>query len=131
MSASSAVVSKSSWPKASTGFFSLQRTPWTSLPSSPKGSRGYQPAKSLVPAPSLTPSVFATFSAKDLTWIRAPSMQPSSANTETLRLRCGWSAAQVAGVPLALYPGVDTLPSQEQLLISVRHAGAEVASLKG
>ncbi len=42
-----------------------------------------------------------------------------------------WSAAQVAGVPLALYPGVDTLPSQEELLASVRHAGPEVASLKG
>jgi L-lactate dehydrogenase len=42
-----------------------------------------------------------------------------------------WSAAQVAGVPLALYPGVDTLPSQEELLTSVRRAGPEVASLKG
>jgi L-lactate dehydrogenase len=42
-----------------------------------------------------------------------------------------WSAAQVAGVPLALYPGVDTLPGQEELLTSVRRAGPEVASLKG
>jgi L-lactate dehydrogenase len=42
-----------------------------------------------------------------------------------------WSAAQVAGVPLALYPGADTLPSQEELLTSVRRAGPEVASLKG
>jgi L-lactate dehydrogenase len=42
-----------------------------------------------------------------------------------------WSAAQIAGVPLALYPGVDTLPAQEELLTSVRHAGPEVASLKG
>ncbi len=42
-----------------------------------------------------------------------------------------WSAAQVAGIPLALYPGASTLPSQEELLISVRHAGPEVASLKG
>jgi L-lactate dehydrogenase len=42
-----------------------------------------------------------------------------------------WSAAQVAGVPLAFYPGADTLPSQEELLTSVRHAGPEVASLKG
>jgi len=42
-----------------------------------------------------------------------------------------WSAAQVAGVPLALYPGADTLPSQEELLTSVRNAGPEVASLKG
>jgi L-lactate dehydrogenase len=42
-----------------------------------------------------------------------------------------WSAAQVAGVPLALYPGADSLPSQEELPASVRHAGPEVASLKG
>jgi L-lactate dehydrogenase len=42
-----------------------------------------------------------------------------------------WSAAQVAGVPLALYPGADTLPGQEELLANVRHAGPEVASLKG
>jgi L-lactate dehydrogenase len=42
-----------------------------------------------------------------------------------------WSAAQVAGVPLALYPGADTLPGQEELLASVRHAGPEVAGLKG
>jgi L-lactate dehydrogenase len=42
-----------------------------------------------------------------------------------------WSAAQVAGIPLALYPGADNLPSQEDLLTSVRHAGPEVATLKG
>jgi L-lactate dehydrogenase len=42
-----------------------------------------------------------------------------------------WSAAQVAGIPLALYPGADALPSQEELLTSVRHAGPEVATLKG
>jgi L-lactate dehydrogenase len=42
-----------------------------------------------------------------------------------------WSAAQVAGIPLALYPGADTLPGQEELLNSVRHAGPEVATLKG
>jgi L-lactate dehydrogenase len=42
-----------------------------------------------------------------------------------------WSAAQVAGIPLALYPGADTLPGQEELLTSVRHAGPEVATLKG
>jgi L-lactate dehydrogenase len=42
-----------------------------------------------------------------------------------------WSAAQVAGIPLALYPGADTLPGQEELLASVRHAGPEVATLKG
>jgi len=42
-----------------------------------------------------------------------------------------WSAAQVAGLPLALYPGADCLPSQEDLLTSVRHAGPEVAMLKG
>jgi len=42
-----------------------------------------------------------------------------------------WSAAQIAGVPLCLYPGADTLPAQEELLTSVRRAGPEVASLKG
>jgi L-lactate dehydrogenase len=42
-----------------------------------------------------------------------------------------WSAAQVAGIPLARYPGADTLPSQQELLASVRHAGPEVAALKG
>src|ERR1700722_16298246 len=42
-----------------------------------------------------------------------------------------WSAAQVAGLPLALYPGADTLPSQEELLIAVRYAGPVVATLKG
>jgi L-lactate dehydrogenase len=42
-----------------------------------------------------------------------------------------WSAAQVAGLPLALYPGADTLPTQQDLLNSVRHAGPEVAALKG
>jgi len=42
-----------------------------------------------------------------------------------------WSAAQVAGVPLAQYPGVASLPSQGELLGSVRHAGPEVAALKG
>ena len=42
-----------------------------------------------------------------------------------------WSAAQVAGIPLAQYPGADTLPSQEEILASVRRAGPEVAALKG
>jgi L-lactate dehydrogenase len=42
-----------------------------------------------------------------------------------------WSAAQVAGIPLALYPGADSLPGQDELLTSVRHAGPEVATLKG
>jgi L-lactate dehydrogenase len=42
-----------------------------------------------------------------------------------------WSAAQVAGIPLAHYPGADTLSSQQELLASVRHAGPEVAALKG
>lgn len=42
-----------------------------------------------------------------------------------------WSAAQVAGIPLALYPGAESLPSQQELLGSVRHAGPEVAALKG
>jgi L-lactate dehydrogenase len=42
-----------------------------------------------------------------------------------------WSAAQVAGIPLARYPGAESLPSQQALLDSVRHAGPEVAALKG
>ncbi|MEI9981704.1 MAG: L-lactate dehydrogenase [Edaphobacter sp.] len=42
-----------------------------------------------------------------------------------------WSAAQVAGLPLALYPGADTLPSHEELLIAMRYAGHVVALLKG
>jgi L-lactate dehydrogenase len=42
-----------------------------------------------------------------------------------------WSAAQVAGLPLALYPGADALPPQEELLASVRRAGPEVVALKG
>ncbi|HMH16423.1 MAG TPA: L-lactate dehydrogenase [Edaphobacter sp.] len=42
-----------------------------------------------------------------------------------------WSAAQVAGIPLALYPGAHTLPSRDELQTSVRHAGPEVAELKG
>jgi L-lactate dehydrogenase len=42
-----------------------------------------------------------------------------------------WSAAQVAGIPLALYPGAKTLPSQEEILTTVRRAGQEVAALKG
>jgi L-lactate dehydrogenase len=42
-----------------------------------------------------------------------------------------WSAAQVAGIPLAHYPGADTLPSQEELLTGVRRAGPEIAALKG
>jgi len=42
-----------------------------------------------------------------------------------------WSAAQVAGIPLAQYQGAELLPSQEELLGRVRHAGPEVAALKG
>ena len=42
-----------------------------------------------------------------------------------------WSAAQVAGVPLAFYPGADGLPSREDLLALVRGAGPEVVALKG
>jgi L-lactate dehydrogenase len=42
-----------------------------------------------------------------------------------------WSAAQVAGLPLSLYPGADTLPTQEELLIAVRYAGHIVVNLKG
>jgi L-lactate dehydrogenase len=42
-----------------------------------------------------------------------------------------WNTAQVAGIPLALYPGADALPSREELLARVRCAGPEVAALKG
>jgi L-lactate dehydrogenase len=42
-----------------------------------------------------------------------------------------WSAAQVAGLPLNRYPGADTLPSHEELLLAVRYAGPAVALLKG
>jgi L-lactate dehydrogenase len=42
-----------------------------------------------------------------------------------------WSAAHVAGLPLAHYPGADTLPTHEELLIAVRYAGPVVATLKG
>ena len=38
-----------------------------------------------------------------------------------------WSAAQVAGLPLAHYPGANALPSHEELLIAVRYAGPVVA----
>jgi L-lactate dehydrogenase len=42
-----------------------------------------------------------------------------------------WSAAQVAGLSLRLYPGAEALPSHEALLIAVRYAGPVVATLKG
>jgi L-lactate dehydrogenase len=42
-----------------------------------------------------------------------------------------WSSAQVAGLPLSLYPGAKALPSHEALLIAVRYAGPVVATLKG
>jgi L-lactate dehydrogenase len=42
-----------------------------------------------------------------------------------------WSAAQVAGIPLALYPGAKSLPSREEILTSVHRAGPDVAMLKG
>lgn len=42
-----------------------------------------------------------------------------------------WSSAQVGGVPLAHYPGADSLPSRDELLAKVRHAGPEVFALKG
>ncbi len=42
-----------------------------------------------------------------------------------------WSTAQIAGMPLAFYPGAAKLPSPEELLTSVRRAGLEVAALKG
>ena len=42
-----------------------------------------------------------------------------------------WSTAQVAGLPLAHYPGTHALPSHEELLIAIRYAGPAVALLKG
>jgi L-lactate dehydrogenase len=42
-----------------------------------------------------------------------------------------WSAAQVAGLPLTQYPGAESLPTHEELLIAVRSAGPVVAYLKG
>jgi L-lactate dehydrogenase len=42
-----------------------------------------------------------------------------------------WSAAQVAGMPLALYPGAASLPPRAELLAMVRRAGLEVFALKG
>jgi L-lactate dehydrogenase len=42
-----------------------------------------------------------------------------------------WSSAQVAGLPLAHFPGANTLPTHEELLIAVRYAGPVVATLKG
>jgi L-lactate dehydrogenase len=42
-----------------------------------------------------------------------------------------WSSAQVAGLPLKHYPGAESLPSHEALLIAVRYAGPIVATLKG
>ncbi len=42
-----------------------------------------------------------------------------------------WSGAQVAGMPLARYPGSEALPPREELLKRVRQAGPEVLELKG
>lgn len=42
-----------------------------------------------------------------------------------------WSAAQVAGLPLAEFPRADALPPREDLLIAVRFAGHAVFLLKG
>lgn len=42
-----------------------------------------------------------------------------------------WSTAEVGGLPLALYPGAEDLPSQAELLAGVRRAGPEVVALKG
>jgi L-lactate dehydrogenase len=41
------------------------------------------------------------------------------------------SSAQVAGIPLAFYPGAEALPSREELLSQVRRAGPDVVALKG
>lgn len=42
-----------------------------------------------------------------------------------------WSGAQVAGMPLARFPGAAALPSRDELLRRVRNAGPEVLDLKG
>ena len=42
-----------------------------------------------------------------------------------------WSGAQVAGMPLASFPGSAELPSRDELLRRVRNAGPEVLELKG
>ncbi len=42
-----------------------------------------------------------------------------------------WSGAQVAGMPLASFPGAAKLPSREELLKNVQHAGGEVLAQKG
>jgi L-lactate dehydrogenase len=42
-----------------------------------------------------------------------------------------WSSAQVAGLPLRSFPGVNALSPPDDLLTAVRHAGPVVASLKG
>lgn len=42
-----------------------------------------------------------------------------------------WSSAQVAGMPLACYPGAEALAPQAELLAQVRRAGLEVFALKG
>ena len=42
-----------------------------------------------------------------------------------------WSTAQVAGIPLVLYPGAKSLPPQNEILTSVHRAGPDVAMLKG
>ncbi|MGI4756004.1 MAG: L-lactate dehydrogenase [Janthinobacterium lividum] len=42
-----------------------------------------------------------------------------------------WSGAQVAGMPLANFPGSKSLPSPDELLRRVRDAGPEVLELKG
>lgn len=42
-----------------------------------------------------------------------------------------WSGAQVAGMPLASFPGAAELPSRDELLQQVRNAGPEVLELKG
>ncbi len=42
-----------------------------------------------------------------------------------------WSGTQVAGMPLASYPGAEDLPSFSELLEEVRKAGPEVLELKG
>ncbi len=42
-----------------------------------------------------------------------------------------WSGTQIAGMPLASYPGAEELPSFDELLREVRNAGPEVLDLKG
>lgn len=42
-----------------------------------------------------------------------------------------WSAARIAGLPLAKFPGADKLPSQPEMLENIRQAAPEIVKRKG